>query len=184
MADDSRNADVGARYAQALFDLAEAQGSVDAVEKDLTSLADLCVESSELRRLIASPTFSAAQKGRALGAVAERADLSDLSRKFLGVLAQNARVSALPAITLAFKALAAEKRGVVAAEVTSAVALSPAQTEGLVAALRQALGKTPELTARIDPALLGGLKVRVGSKLFDSSLKTRLDQLKFALKRA
>ncbi len=84
----------------------------------------------------------------------------------------------------AFERLAAAHRGAVAAEVVTALPLTAAQLEGVAAALRQALGKDPELTARVDPAILGGLKVRVGSRLFDASLKSRLDSLKFALKRA
>jgi len=184
VADDSRNADVGARYAQALFDLSEAGGTTDRVEADLKVLEAMTVESPELRRLIASPTFSSAQKGRVLEALAARAELCALTQKFLGVLTGNARASALPAVTAAFRRLAADKRGVVAAEVTTAVALTQSQLDGLAAALRQALGKTAEISARVDPALLGGVKVRVGSRLFDSSLRTRLDQLKFALKRA
>ncbi len=184
MADDSRNADVGARYAQALFELADAAGSLTAVEGDLKRLKSLSLESKDLRLLIVSPVFSSAQKGRALDAVAEKAECNPLTRKFLGLLCANARASALPAVTTAFERLVAARRGVVAAEVTSAVPLTAAQKDGVAAALRQAFGKDPEITTRVDPSLLGGVKVRVGSRLFDSSLKTRLDQLKFALKRA
>ena len=100
------------------------------------------------------------------------------------MLAANGRPSELPGIIAAFQALAAKARGAVSAEVTSALPLTAAQTKGVAAALRTALGKDPEITTRVDPALLGGLKVRVGSRLFDASLKSRLDSLKFALKRA
>ena len=184
MADDSRNADVGARYAQALFELADDGGALAAVESDLKGFKAALAESADLRRLLASPAFSTEDKGKGLLAVAEKAGADPVTRKFIGLLAANTRVSTLPAVIKAFEALAAEKRGAVAAEVTSAVKLSAAQEKGLAAALRQALGKDPEITTRVDPAILGGLKVRVGSRLFDSSLKTRLDQLKFALKRA
>jgi F-type H+-transporting ATPase subunit delta len=184
VADDSRNADVGARYAQALFELADEAGALAFVEGDLKGLKDMTAESADLRRLIQSPAFTPSEKGRALSAIAEKAKLNPLTTKFLGLLAANARTSALPAVTTAFETLAAAKRGAVAAEVTTAVKLTAAQQKGVAAALRQALGKDPEITTRIDPAILGGLKVRVGSRLFDSSLKTRLDQLKFALKRA
>ena len=184
MADDSRNADVGSRYAQALFELAEAAGSFAAVEADLKSLKAARAESLDLRRLISSPAFSAEDKGRALSAIADKARFSPLTKKFLGLLASNGRVSGLPAVITAFEALAAARRGAVAAEVTTAVALTAAQSKGVSAALRQALGQEPELTTRVDPAILGGLKVRVGSRLFDASLKSKLDSLKFALKRA
>ncbi len=184
MADDSRNADVGARYAQALFELAEQEGALQAVEADLRALKALRDESEDLRKLLSSPAFSAEDKGRALSAIADAAGLSALAKKFLGLLASNSRASALPAVITAFERLAAERRGAVAAEVTTALPLSAAQKESVAAALRQALGKDPELTMRVDPAILGGIRVRVGSRLFDASLKSRLDSLKFALKRA
>jgi F-type H+-transporting ATPase subunit delta len=184
VADDSRNADVGARYAQALFELALDGDALAVVEKDLKSLKAMSADSPDLRRLIASPAFSPEDKGKGLAAVAEKAKFNALTKKFLGLLSSNARASAIPAVTTAFERLAAAHRGAVAAEVTTAVALTKDQQKGVAAALRQALGKDPEITTRIDPSILGGMKVRVGSRLFDSSLKTRLDQLKFALKRA
>lgn len=185
MADDSsRLADVGARYAQALFELAEEADASGAVEADLKSLKGLIAESQDLRRLIASPTFSAEDKGRALAAIAEKGGANPLTAKFLGLLAANNRVSALPAAIRAFEHLAAERRGAVAAEVTSAVKLTAAQQKAIAKALKEAFGKDPEIASTVDPTILGGLKVKVGSKLFDASLKSRLDQLKFALKRA
>jgi F-type H+-transporting ATPase subunit delta len=184
VADDSKNADVGGRYAQALFELAEAQGVLNAVEADLKAFRNLLVESGELRRALASPAYTAEQKGRLLVATATKGKAHALTKKFLGLLSQNGRASALPAVATAFAALVAKKRGTVAAEVVTALPLTAAQSKGLSAALRQALGKDPELTTRVDPAILGGLKVKVGSRLFDASLKSRLDQLKFALKRA
>jgi F-type H+-transporting ATPase subunit delta len=184
LADDSRNADVGARYAQALFELAEQGGALQAVEADLKGLKALAAESPDLRRLLSSPTFTNEDKGNGLAAVAERAEVHPLTKKFLGLLAANARASALPAVITAFERLAAAHRGAVAAEVTSALPLNKTQLKAIAKALTQALGKDPELTARVDPSILGGLKVRVGSRLFDASLKSRLDSLKFALKRA
>lgn len=184
MADDSRNADVGSRYAQALFELAEAAGETAAVEADLKSLKAARADSLDLRRLIASPAFSAEDKGRGLAAIAAKARFSPLTGKFLGLLAANGRTSGIPAVISAFEVLAAAKRGAVAAEVTTALPLTAAQSKGVSAALRQALGQEPELTTRVDPSILGGLKVRVGSRLFDASLRSKLDSLKFALKRA
>ena len=184
MADDSKNADVGARYAQALFELALDAGALAVVEADLKGLTALTHESDDLRRLLQSPVFGAADKAKGLLAVAEAAGASALTLKFLGLLTANNRASALPAVSTAFARLAAQHRGAVAAEVVTALPLSAAQLKGVAEALRQALGKDPELTARVDPAILGGMKVRVGSRLFDASLKSRLDSLKFALKRA
>lgn len=189
MADDSKNADVGERYAQALFELAvdadaRQPGAFNAIESDLKTLRSLLAESLDLRRLVVSPAFTAEDKGRALTAVADAAGAHPLTRKFIGLLAANARPSALPAVITAFQALAAGRRGAVAAEVTTALPLSAFQRDGVAAALRQALGKDPEITTRVDPAILGGLKVKVGSRLFDASLKSRLDSLKFALRRA
>jgi F-type H+-transporting ATPase subunit delta len=184
LADDSKNADVGARYAQALFELAEQGRALPTVEADLKTLKALRDESADLRKLLIAPTFSAEDKAKGLLAVAKAAGASPLTLKFLGLLCANARASALPAVIAAYERLAAAHRGAVAAEVTTALPLSAAQLKGVAAALRQALGKDPEFTTRVDPAILGGLKVRVGSRLFDASLKSRLDSLKFALKRA
>ena len=182
MADDSSAA--GARYAQALFDLAVETGALGAVEADLASLKAMTAGSAELRGLLTSPQFAAADKAKALAALAARARLSTTTAKFLGLLAANRRTGALPAIIEAFARLSAAKRGVVSAQVVTAVPLSAAQSKTLAGALRTALGKDPHIETHVDPALLGGVKVRVGSRLFDASLKSKLDSLKFALKRA
>lgn len=175
---------MGARYAQALFDLASDQGLVAAVEADLKALKALSAESPDLRTLIASPAFDAADKARGLSAIAQRAEFNPLTKKFLGFIAAQRRAAALPAMITAFQALSAAYRGVVSAQVTTAITLTDAQAKGLQAALRQALGKDPEIETRVDPSILGGVKVRVGSRLYDASLKSKLDSLKFALKRA
>ncbi|HSZ53687.1 MAG TPA: F0F1 ATP synthase subunit delta [Caulobacteraceae bacterium] len=184
MADDSRATDVGARYAQALFELAVEGRALEPVEADLKGLTELLRQSPDLRRLLVSPRFSAEEKGKGLAAVAERAGVQALTAKFLGLLAANRRTNALTQIVAAFQRLAAERRGLVSAQVTTALPLTDAQTAALKSALRQAIGKDPEIEARIDPAILGGVKVRVGSRLYDASLKSRLDSLKYALKRA
>ncbi len=194
MADDSRatdagatNAgatDVGVRYGQALFDLAVESGALDPVAADLKALADMLHESADLRRLIGSPRFSAEDKSAGLQAIAERAQFHAITGKFLGLLAANRRAGALGQIIAAFNGLLAARRGLVAAQLVSAVPFTDAQTASLKAALGQALGKEPQIEARVDPALLGGFKVRVGSRLYDASLKSRLDSLKYVLKRA
>jgi F-type H+-transporting ATPase subunit delta len=184
VADDSKSTDVGARYAQALFELAKAQNKLAAIEADLKSFKAMRAESADLRRLLGSPGFSAEDKTKALLALAEKAGLDPTTRKFLGLMGQNGRAAAIPSAITAFEALAAADRGAVSAEVTTAVKLTAAQESGLKAALRQALGKDPEISTRVDPSILGGLKVRVGSRLYDASLRSRLDSLRFALKRA
>jgi F-type H+-transporting ATPase subunit delta len=175
---------VGGRYARALFDLASDQKQVAAVEADLKSLKAALKESRDLRVLVGSPAFSAEAKGKGLAAIAAKAKFNATTQKFLGLLAANGRADILASVITGYEALSAKARGAVSAQVTTAVALSPAQSKGVAAALRQALGKDPEIETRIDPAILGGIKVQVGSRLFDASLKSKLDSLKFALKRA
>jgi F-type H+-transporting ATPase subunit delta len=184
LADDFRTTEVGARYAQALFDLALETGKLEPVRADLKSLRAAWIESSDLRRLSTSPVIAAEDQQKGLVAIADKARFDGVTRNFLGLLGQNGRARDLPAVIAGFDALYSAHTGVVAAEVVSAVPLSTAQTTHIRGALLAALGKAPEMTARVDPSILGGLKVKVGSKLFDASLKTKLDQMKFALKRA
>ena len=184
LADDSKATDVGARYAQALFDLALETGELGVVEADLKSIKTMLAESADLRTLLGSPTFTSEQRGAGVQAVADRAGLAATTRKFLGLLTANRRLAALSSVITSFQALSAKHRGVVSAQVVTAVPLSAEQTRGLASALRLSLGKDPEIETRVDPAILGGVKVRVGSRLFDASLKSKLDSLKFALKRA
>jgi F-type H+-transporting ATPase subunit delta len=184
VADDYRTTEVGERYAQALFDLADETGVLDAVRADLKSLRAAWSDSADLRRLATSPMIAAEDRQKGLMAIAEAAKFHGVTRNFLGLLGQNGRAGDLTAVIAGFDQRYAKKTGVVAAEVVSAMALSAAQMKSIQSALRASLGKDPEMTARVDPSILGGLKVKVGSKLFDASLKTKLDQMKFALKRA
>ena len=184
MADETKATDAGQRYAQSLFELTIESGSLTKVEADLKSLKAMVADSADLRRLIESPAFSAEDKGKGLVAVAVKAKFDMLTTKFLGLVATNGRTGDLLGAISAFTELSAKHRGVVTAEVVSAAPLSAAQLKGVQTALSQALGKTPEVSTRVDPSLLGGLKVRVGSRLFDASLRSKLDSLKFALKRA
>ena len=184
MADDSKTSNVGGRYAQALFDLATDEKSVATVEADLKSLKKMRTESKDFRTLLASPAFSAGDKAKALSALAAKGKFNGTTKNFLGLLAANGRVAILPEVIAGFEALSAKRRGVVSAHVTTAIALTAAQAKGVSAALRTALGQDPEIETRVDPSILGGIKVRVGSRLFDASLRSKLDSLKFALKRA
>jgi F-type H+-transporting ATPase subunit delta len=184
VADDSQTSNVGVRYAQALFDLAKDQGQVAQVETELKGLKAVIADSRDLRVLLESPAFGAEAKGKGLAAIADKAGFSATTKKFLGLLAANGRAPALAGVVAAYEKLAADARGEVQAQVTTAVPLTAAQAKGVAQALRQALGKDPLIETRVDPAILGGIKVRVGSRLFDASLRAKLDSLKFALKRA
>ena len=184
MADDFRTTEVGDRYAQALFDLALETGRLDAVRADVVALKTAWTDSADLRRLAASPVISTEDQGKGLVAIATQAKFEPNTVNFLGLLAQNGRAKDLAAVIAGFERLYAKHAGIVAAEVVSAQPLDAKQLAAIKAALNASLGKAPELTARVDPAILGVLKVKVGSKLFDASLKTKLDQMKFALKRA
>ena len=184
MADDSKATEVGARYARALFDLAKDQDQIAVVDADLKALKAMIADSAELRGLLTSPIFDVETKGKGLQAVAQAAEFSALTVKFLGFLTAQRRAGALSAVITSFEALSADHRGVISAVVTTATPMTAAQKKGLTAALRLSLGKDPDIETRVDPAILGGLKVRVGSRLYDASLKSKLDSLKFALKRA
>ncbi len=184
-----RETEAGDRYARAAFDLAEDQKVLDAVYADVVALKGLLLGSAELRGFVSSQVYKNAVKLDGLLAVAtgKKAGglkLNALTQKALGVLAANGRFGDLFPFLTAFTKLYAEKKGIVSAEITSAVALTEAQLADLTKTLGATLGSQADITTTVDPTLLGGLKVRVGSRLFDASLKTKLDSLKFALKRA
>ncbi|MDC7682650.1 F0F1 ATP synthase subunit delta [Asticcacaulis sp. BYS171W] len=184
MSDIFRETEVGARYAKAVFELADAAGSIDAVYADLATLKAMLTESRDLHRLVTSHAFASSDKLKGLTAVLDMAKPNALTVKALGLIAQNGRLNEVFGFITAFNRLHDARKGIVSAVVTSATALSEAQVADLQAALRIALGRDAVISQSVDPSLLGGLKVRVGSRLFDASLKTKLDSLKFALKRA
>ncbi|MEP7240628.1 MAG: F0F1 ATP synthase subunit delta [Devosia sp.] len=169
-------------YAAALFDLASSQGAVDAVESGLGDIQKLAAESDDFSRFLRSPVIGADAKSSALAAILKTAQLSPTVSNFLAVVARNGRLFALPAIIKAFQMLAAQSRGEVSADVTSAVALTEAQRKALAETLRQKIGKTVTLTEHVDASLIGGLVVKVGSQMIDSSLKTKLTAIKVAMK--
>ena len=173
---------VAARYAGSLFELAASQNAIAKVEADLARFETLIDGSADLQRLISTPVFAADEQSRAIGAIADKAKITGLVGNFLRVVAQNRRLFALPAIVRAFREIAADHRGEASAEVVSAHALTDAQEKELKAALKDVAGKDVALKIDVDPAILGGLIVKMGSRQIDTSLKTKLDSLKLALK--
>jgi len=170
------------RYASALFDLASEQGVVTAVESDLDKLGDALGSSDDFAGLIRNPQVSRDQAARAVDGVAGVLGLSALTKNFLGVLAANRRLFALPDVIRAFSAIAAAQRGEVTAEVTTAHPLSEDQLAQLSQKLKAREGKEVKVRARVDPEILGGLVVRIGSQQIDSSIRTRLNSLAQAMK--
>ena len=173
---------VAERYASSLFELARSAGSVEAVGADLTRVQTLIDGSDDLKRLIASPVFSADDQFKAISAVAAKAGISGLVGNFLKVVARNRRLFALPGMIKAFRLIAARHRGEISADVTSAHALSAAQQTELKATLKGVTGKDVAVNVTVDPSILGGLIVKVGSRQIDTSLRTKLSTLKLALK--
>lgn len=170
------------RYATALFDLAEEQKALDTVAADLAALRGLIAESADLARMIRSPVVPRTEQGKAIAALAERAQFQALTRNFLGLLARNRRLFAVDQVIGGFLARLAERRGEVTAEVTAPQELSPAQREALIEQLRTAVGRKVAVDLRVDPSLLGGLVVRLGSRMVDASLKSKLHRLQLAMK--
>ena len=175
-------ASLAGRYASALFDLASEAGTITAVESDLEKLSEALRESSELSALIRNPEVSREALGRVLSGIGEHLALAELTRNFLGVLATNRRAGELPGVIRAFHAIAAAQRGEVSAEVASAHPLTDEQLSALEQKLRVREGRTVKLKSRVDPDLLGGLVVTVGSKRIDGSIRTRLNTLAQAMK--
>lgn len=170
------------RYASALFDLASENGTVTAVEKDLETLGAALSESADLAAATTNPQLTRAEQGAAVAAVAKKLKLSDLTTNFLGVLAGNRRLSKLPEMIAAFKTIAANQRGEVSANVTSAHPLSDDQIKTLKDKLTARVGRTVMLTTDTDTDLLGGLVVTIGSERIDASIRTRLNSLSQAMK--
>ena len=184
MAGNSQASGLAGRYAGALFDLARDQGALDQVQADLSGLKGLLAESADLTRLIESPAISRDDQVKALTAVAEKAGASALTTKFLGLLADKRRAFALRDVIEAYASLLSGEKGEEQAEVVSAIPLTEAQAKDVQDKISKSVGKTVTMTQRVDPSLMGGLVVRVGSRMIDASLKTKLHQLELAMKGA
>jgi F-type H+-transporting ATPase subunit delta len=175
-------AGVAGRYASALFDLAVEQNNVAEVEQDLEKFQQLYDLSPDLVRLVKSPVIAGDDQARALAAVLDKVGVGALTRNFFGLVARNRRLFAVPDMARAFKALAAKARGEVTADVASAHPLTDEQAQALKAVLKETVGKDVTLATRVDPSLIGGLVVKLGSRMVDSSLKTKLSNLSLSLK--
>lgn len=173
---------IAGRYATAIFELTRDAGQLDAVAADLASLTAMLANSADLTRLVRSPVFSRTEQGKAMAAVLERMKARDLTRRFIGLVAAKRRLFVLPAMIAIFNALLAQFRGEVTARVTSAHPLDKAQLDAIAAVLKQTAGQDVQLQADVDNSLLGGLIVRTGSRMIDSSLRTKLNNLQIAMK--
>jgi F-type H+-transporting ATPase subunit delta len=170
------------RYAAALFDLADERRMLDQIAEDLRQLRAMLQASGDFSRLIRSPIVTRADQAKAIGVLAERARLSSLVRDFLSVVARNRRLFAIPAIIEAFLQKLAMRRGEVNAQVTAAQPLNDAQLETLNEQLRRSIGSRVSVDLRVDPGLIGGMVVKVGSRMVDGSIRSKLQRLQLAMK--
>jgi F-type H+-transporting ATPase subunit delta len=183
-AEDPSVSGVSGRYATALFELARDEKSIDAVKADLEKFEAMLADSTDLKRLVRSPVFSAGEQSRALAAVLDKAGISGVAAKFLKVLTANRRLFAVTDVIRAFRALVARFKGEATADVTVAEKLSDKNLDALKTALKSVTGKDVALNVNVDPSIIGGLVVKLGSRMVDSSLRTKLNSIKHAMKEA
>jgi F-type H+-transporting ATPase subunit delta len=172
------------RYANALFDLARETNAIDAVKADLERFDTLIAENPDLNRLVRSPVFSAAEQLQALAAVLERAGIGGLTAKFLKLITSNRRLFAVRDMLRAYRKLVAEHKGEATAEITVAEQLREEHLSALRAALKSVSGKDVDLAIKVDASIIGGLVVKLGSRMVDTSLRTKLNAIKHAMKEA
>ena len=172
------------RYATALFELARDQNSIDAVKADLDKFDAMLGESADLKRLVRSPVFAADAQLKALSAVLDKVGIAGVAANFLKVLTNNRRLFAVDDVIRAFGTLVAKYKGEASAEVTVAEPLSDKNLDALKAALKQVSGKDVTLNVKVDPSIIGGLVVKLGSRMVDSSLRTKLNSIKHTMKEA
>jgi F-type H+-transporting ATPase subunit delta len=175
---------VSGRYATALFELARDEKSIDAVKADLDRFEAMLADSPDLTRLVRSPVFSAGEQSKALVAVLDKAEITGTAAKFLKVLTANRRLFAVSDVIRAFRALVAKFRGEATADVTVAEQLNDKNLDALKTALKSVTGKDVALNVKVDPSIIGGLVVKLGSRMVDSSLRTKLNAIKHAMKEA
>lgn len=170
------------RYATALFELAEEASAIDSVSADLDSFSAMLAESEDLRRLVGSPAFSAEEQTAAINAVLAAAKISGIAANFIGFVASKRRLFALPGMIAGYKVLVAQAKGIVSAQVTLAEVPAPKRVDEIRAALATVAGKDVDVAIKIDPSLIGGLVVKMGSRMVDASLKTKLNSIRLAMK--
>lgn len=183
-AEDPSVSGVSGRYATALFELARDEKSIDAVKADLEKFEAMLADSADLKRLVRSPVFSAGEQSRALAAVLDKAGISGVAARFLKVLTANRRLFAVSDVIRAFRALVARFKGEATADVTVAEKLTDKNLDALKTALKSVTGKDVALNVNVDPSIIGGLVVKLGSRMVDSSLRTKLNSIKHAMKEA
>ena len=175
---------VAGRYASALFELSRDENSIDSVGKALDSFSAMLAESDDLRRLIRSPVFSAEDQLRAIEALLAKAGIGGLAANLIRLAASKRRLFVLPDMIRSYRALVARHKGIVSAEVRLAEQPSDKTLEDIKAAIREMAGSEIDLDVKIDPALIGGLVVKIGSRMVDASLKTKLNAIRIAMKEA
>ena len=173
---------VAERYATALYDLADESKSLDAVADDLRRLKGMIEGSSDLRRFLRSPLIDRQAQTKAMLSVLDAAKTGDLVRRFVGVVGGHRRLFALPGMIEAFLRHLAQRRGEVTVRVSSARPLTPEQSAELAETLKKSVGQKINIESKVEPELIGGLVVRVGSRMVDSSLRSKLQRLKLAMK--
>lgn len=170
------------RYTAAIFELAQSAGALDSIEREFNELSSAIAVNSELSDIISSPAVSREQHAGIVNALSQKMGHSDMTRQFLGLMASKGRLALLPQTLSGFDAMLAEHRGALTAEVTTAKPLTDTQRATLADNLRNSLGRSVKMEEFVDPSILGGLVVKVGSKMVDSSLKSQLERLEMTMK--
>lgn len=173
---------IAQRYATAVFELAKEANGLAALESDIDALDGALADSAELRAMLTSPVYSRDDTAKAIDALAAKMALSPAMRGALGMMAQNRRLFAVPQLNAALRRMIAEEKGEVTADVTSATVLTKAQADALAKTLKERIGKTVKLNVAVDESLIGGLIVKVGSKMIDTSIRSRLAALQHSMK--
>ena len=173
---------IAQRYATAVFDLAKEGGALAALESDVDQMEAAMNASADLRAVLTSPVYTRAEMAEAIDALAEKMSLSQTTRGALGMMARNRRLFALPQLCASLRGMIAEEKGEVTADVTSASVLTKAQADALASTLQSRIGKTVKLNVAVDESLIGGLIVKVGSKMIDTSIRSKLAALQNTMK--
>ena len=182
MADEAHNSGIAGRYATAIFDLAVETGALDAVASDFATLKRMMAESADLTRLVRAPVFGADEQKKGMQALLDQMGANQLTQRFIALLAAKRRLFVLKQIISAFEAMVARQKGEIRAEVISARPLKDGEIEEIKSVLKAKLDRDPLIETHVDPTLLGGLIVKIGSKMIDSSLRTKLDGMRTAMR--